>query len=216
MGRSTPSATGPTARKALNMLFYMVVLTNTKQIFINVNRFPRLPTGQRDDATEGPMHVAPPFPCFGTRNRYASKATVSTLRSRYTSCIMLAQVCLPQNKPLGAVRAADCRPRLVASPRLPRGAAVSTRANISTAAACSQPADRNFCYLDLQLRDGKTIGVPRSVLAAASPVLREKLTPLNVSATAPCVLPMPDDDPDTWEAVLRVLVPETFVPDLAN
>ncbi len=78
-----------------------------------------------------------------------------------------------------------------------------------TAACCCELA----CVLTLSLRDGRTLTVPRYALAAASPVLREALS---LPLATPGVLLLPDDDPEAWQATLRLLVPCGFAPDIIS
>lgn len=80
-------------------------------------------------------------------------------------------------------------------------------------AAMQAPCCTSGCSVTLRLRDGKTLAVPRCALAAASPVLREVLS---LRLAPPGELELPDDDLDTWQAALKVLVPTRFVKYLAN
>ncbi len=69
--------------------------------------------------------------------------------------------------------------------------------------SCCEPG----CILTLKLREDKTLSVPRCALSAASPVLREVLS---LPLATPGVLEVPEDDPEAWEVVLRMVRPDTY------
>lgn len=76
-------------------------------------------------------------------------------------------------------------------------------AQTDTSASCCGPG----CTLTLKLRDDKALSVPRCALSAASLVLREVLS---LPLATPGVLEVPDDDPEAWEIVLRMVRPDAY------